>query len=440
MSYICNTPDDVREMLASIGVGSVDELFADIPASILLKRPLDLPAALSEPEVWALAGEIAGGNRQMPSFVGAGSYNHYVPSAVDALSSRSEFYTAYTPYQAEVSQGTLAAIFEFQTMVCRLTGMDVANASMYDGATALAEAVLMAVRSGNRKKVAVSGLVHPHYREVLKTYCWANDLEMKTVNHADGVTDMADAGNLLNEEFCALVVQNPNFFGSIEDIKALAETAHRTGAYLIVVVTEPLSLGMLKSPGTLGADIVCGEARSFGNPQGFGGPALGMLSAKNDFVRRMPGRLIGKTVDHNGNEAFTLTLQTREQHIRRERATSNICTNQGLCALRAVIYLSLVGNAIRDLAALNHRLASYCRHSMAEKGYEPLFDRPFFNEFAVKVQNGEAILEKLKNENILAGAHLGRYYGQYGDCVLLCCTEMNSPSDVDRLLNLLEKM
>lgn len=440
MSYICNTANDIEAMLRSIGVRDINDLFADIPGTMLLKKLIDLPQALSEVEVCELMKSIGGGNRVNTSFMGAGSYRHYIPAVVDALSSRSEFYTAYTPYQAEVSQGTLVAVFEFQTLICRLTGMDVANASMYDGATSLAEAVLMSVRTGGRKKIAVSGLIHPSYRDVLKTYCWANDLHMVEVAHHEGVTDHSAVENILDESISALVVQNPNFLGRLESLNTLADKAHRVGAHLIVAVTEPLSLGILKSPGSVGADIVCGEARSFGNPVGFGGPALGLLAAKEEFLRRMPGRLIGKTVDHDGNEAFTLTLQTREQHIRRERATSNICTNQGLCALRAVIYLSLLGNSIRELALLNHRITAYCRYRMMEIGYEPLFQGPYFNEFPVKMQNAAAILEKLSSEGIDGGVHLGKFFKEYEDSLLICCTEMVSPSMVDHFVDMLKKL
>lgn len=440
MSYASNTPEDVGLMLRSIGVESIDDLFSDIPASVRLKEALPLEAALSEVEVCALLKNIGGANRIGTSFLGAGAYNHYVPAAVDALSSRSEFYTAYTPYQAEVSQGTLAAVFEFQTMICRLTGMDVANASMYDGATSLAEAVFMSARGNNRRRVLVGGPLHPSYRRVLDTYCWANDLEVIEADSSEGTADVSRLEGMINEQTSALVVQSPNFFGCIEDLKSLADLAHSRGATLIAVVTEPLSLGLLKSPGSLGADIVCGEARSFGNPLGFGGPALGMLSAKAEFTRKMPGRLIGRTVDSAGHEAFVLTLQTREQHIRREQATSNICSNQGLCALRAVIYLSLLGKGIGELASLNHRIASYCRNRLLEKGYEPVFNKPYFNEFAIRIPGADALLDRLAGEGISAGVDLGSHFSRYKDCVLMCCTEMTSPDDVDRLIETMQKV
>jgi glycine dehydrogenase subunit 1 len=429
MKYTCGADADRAAMLASIGVRSVDELFAGIPKDFRLKGGLDLPEALSEIEVMRHMEELAGKNRPGRCFAGAGSYVHYLPAAVDALASRSEFYTAYTPYQAEVSQGTLTAIFEFQTFICRLTGMDVANASMYDGATALAESVLMSVGVSGKKTVAVADTLHPHYRRVLETYCWANDVEIRTAHGEAGVM-MTPAADALDGA-SALIIQSPNFFGCVEDVSALSSAAHAAGAHSIVVVTEPHSLGLLAPPGKSGADIVCGEAQSFGNPVGFGGPALGMLAAGAGFMRRMPGRLVGRTVDSAGKEAYALTLQTREQHIRRERATSNICTNQGLCALRAAIYLSVLGNGIRKLAILNHRLAARCKKSLSSKGFRPVFERPYFNEFAVKIPGAPAVMKRLEEEGYVPGVHLGDYYEEYEDCVLICCTEMTGPDDMD---------
>ncbi len=431
MNYTCSPDDDRSVMLRSIGVRDVDDLFADIPDALRLRTKLDLPSALSEMEIMRLIEDLAAKNRPGRCFAGAGAYIHYMPAVVDALASRSEFYTAYTPYQAEVSQGTLTAIFEFQTFVCKLTGMDVANASMYDGATALAEAVLMSAHVSGEKSVLTGDSLHPHYRSVLEAYCGANGLELRILPSAKGVMDTSALAGAIDAGTAAVLTQNPNFFGCLEDVAAITGAAHAAKAHSIMVVTEPHSLGLLAAPGKLGVDILCGEAQSFGNPVGYGGPALGILAAKGEFMRRMPGRLVGKTVDADGKEAYALTLQTREQHIRREKATSNICTNQGLCALRAVIYLSALGNAIRPLAELNHRLAARCKTMLASKGFLPVFDRPYFNEFAVKIKNAPVVMKRLEEEGFVPGVHLGDYYREYADCILVCCTEMTSPAEID---------
>ncbi len=439
MNYISNTPGDIEEMLKVIGVKSIDDLFADIPASVGLNKKTALPAPLTEIEAGDLLTEIAGRNCVLKSFIGAGVYSHYIPAVVDHLASRSEFYTAYTPYQPEVSQGTLTAIFEFQTLICRLTGMDITNASMYDGATSLAEAVFMAVRSGNRNAVIVSDTVHPHYRQVLDTYSRAGGIEVRTLKSKNGAVTAGDIDMLMDDAVSAVVVQNPNFLGCCEDLVEIADAAHSGKAYLITVVTEPMSLGILKSPGEQGADIVCGEGQSFGNPAGFGGPLLGILAAKDSFLRKMPGRLVGKTTDADGTEAYVLTLQTREQHIRRDRATSNICTNQGLCALRSVIYMTFLGNTLRELADLNHRLASYLKRRLVEMGFTPVFERPFFNEFVLSFDDVERVRSALRNDCYQFGVPLGRYYPEHENSLLLCATEMNSPADIDRLVSVIEQ-
>ncbi|TAL39963.1 MAG: aminomethyl-transferring glycine dehydrogenase subunit GcvPA [Spirochaetes bacterium] len=437
MTYTCTTNDDREHMLKEIGVGSVDDLFSDIPEAIRLGGVLDLPEPLGEQEASRLAEGLASNNRICVSFAGAGAYNHYVPAVVDALSSRSEFYTAYTPYQPEVSQGTLTAIFEFQSMIARLTGMDVANASLYDGATALVEAVLMAVRTTGRTGILVSSAVHPHYREVLRTYAWANDLQVREIPAPRGTTDPGSLKDLMDDSVAAVAIQNPNFFGCIEDLASHAAPAHGTKACLIALVTEPVSMGILKSPGACGADIACGEAASLGNYMGFGGPALGFIAAGKSFMRNMPGRLVGKSVDTDGREAYVLTLQTREQHIRRERATSNICTNQGLCALRTVMYLALVGPRLRALADLNHRLASLCKNELGKKGISPVFDAPYFNEFAVRVRDPEKTIARLAEQGMNAGVSLGRYYPEYADSLLVCCTESTTSEDIRALASML---
>ncbi len=437
MSYISITENDRKEMLKAIGVSTIDDLFHDIPASIQLDGPLDLPAPLSEPELYAHCRKIGAGNRDAVSFLGGGIYQHYIPAAVDQLAGRSEFYTAYTPYQAEVSQGTLAAIFEYQTFISRLTGMDLANASMYDGATALAEAAFMSVRSTKKDTLVVSASVHPNYLEVLKTYAWAADIKLRIVDCHEGDSNPECVEEAMGETVSAIIIQNPNFYGIIEDVKAISGLARNYGAHTIVAVTEPVSLGLLKSPGELGADIASGEAQAFGNPVGFGGPLLGFLAAKDEFMRKIPGRLIGKTADLDGNESYVLTLQTREQHIRRERATSNICTNQGLCALRATIYLSLIGNRLLELARYNHALASSVRERLIEKGYSPVFDRPFFNEFVLKIPGAKEKLSAAREKGVLAGIHLADYYPDGEDRVLVCVTECSSADDIDLLIKTL---
>ncbi len=437
MSFVSHTEEDRSRMLGAIGVKSVEDLFTDIPENLRLKDDLALPAALSEREADLLLKEAAASNGLSASFLGAGAYRHYIPAAVDQLTIRSEFYTAYTPYQPEVSQGTLTAIFEFQTMLCRLTGMEVSNASMYDGATSLAEAVLMSVRSNNRGRVLMSESVNPHYRDVLKTYAWANGLNLKEFPSEGGCCRAEALECELDADTSAVVVQSPNFFGCIEDLQKIAGVVHSGKAYLIVVVNEPLSLAMIKSPGELGADIVCGEAGSLGNPVGFGGPMLGMLAARGEFVRRMPGRLVGKTTDADGREAYVLTLQTREQHIRRERATSNICTNQGLCALRSVIYLSLLGSGLSDLARLNHRMAVHLRDRLLAKGFRRVHEGAFFNEFTLRYKGSRALAEDLRKKGFLLGVDLGAHYRDYEDCLLICTTEMNSPEEINALIEAL---
>ncbi|MEW6526583.1 MAG: aminomethyl-transferring glycine dehydrogenase subunit GcvPA [Spirochaetota bacterium] len=437
MSFLPNSDEDIRLMCKEIGVNSVEELFIDIPAQV--KNPdIQLPSPLSEQEALHSIQRTGSMNKQVCSLVGGGIYNHYVPAIVDHLSSRSEFYTAYTPYQPEVSQGTLAAIFEFQTYMCRLTGMDIANASMYDGATALAEAVLMAVRTTRKNKVLCSATVHPHYRQVLATYAWASDVSLEIVPYKSGTTDYNELSHKMNDTIACVIVQSPNFFGVIEDLEKAASIAHEHKALCITTFTEAMSLGLLKSPGECGADIACGEGQSFGNYPANGGPLLGILSCKKEFMRTIPGRLIGKTVDEEGRECYVMTLQTREQHIRRERATSNICTNEGLCALRATIYLSLVGNRLYELARTNHAAASYCVEKLVDLGYERVFDAPFFNEFVIKFNNAKDIRHKLMENGFALGIPLEEYYPELSDCLLIAATECTTKDDIDTLVKLLQ--
>jgi glycine dehydrogenase subunit 1 len=444
MRYIPHTEEDVARMLERIGVGSVEDLFVEVPEAVRLKRPLDLPEPLSESELLRELQGLAAQNATVnthSSFLGGGAYNHFSPAVVDHLISRSEFYTAYTPYQPEISQGTLQAIFEFQSLICQLTGMDAANASMYDGASACAEAVLMSVRMTRRKKVLLSKALNPRYRQTVATYCSYLGLQLEEVPvAADGRTDKAALAAGLDKETAAVILGYPNYFGVIEDLGAAADAAHGQGALLVTAVAEPVALGLLKSPGELGADIVVGEGQGFGLPLSYGGPYVGFFAATKKGLRSMPGRLIGETTDLDGKRGFVLTLATREQHIRREKATSNICSNQGLCALMATIFLSLLGKqGMRELATQNHAKADYARQQVAAlDGFSLPFDSPFFNEFVVRCEGGvEPVLARLEGEGILAGIPLAADYPELADCLLVCVTEQNSREDIDALVTAL---
>ncbi|NJC88216.1 MAG: aminomethyl-transferring glycine dehydrogenase subunit GcvPA [Desulfuromonas sp.] len=440
MRYIPHTRDDVAQMLGRIGVGSLEELFVEIPATVRLKRPLQLPAPLAEPELVrdlkALAARNATPENHV-SFLGGGAYQHFIPAAVDQLISRSEFYTAYTPYQPEISQGTLQAIFEFQTLICQLTGMDVANASMYDGASACAEAALMAVRLTRRQRVLVSKALNPRWREVVTTYCRYLDLDVVEVGYgADGRTDLDDLAARLDGRVAAVIAGYPNYFGVVEDLAALARLAQGAGAKLVAGVNEGIALGLLKSPGELGADIVAGEGQSFGIPVSFGGPYVGFFAARMKDVRAMPGRLIGETVDRDGKRGFVLTLATREQHIRREKATSNICSNQGLCALTATVFLSLLGKqGLREMAGQNLAKAAYAREQLGRiKGVDLPFAAPGFNEFVVRTARPvKEVLAALEQQGILGGIPLGPDYPELADAFLVCVTEQHRRADIEVL-------
>ncbi len=443
MNFIPNSTEQRQEMLQRIGAKSVGELFSDVLENVTLQRPLDIPPGLPEQELVRHVRGLAGKNADMDgylSFLGAGAYEHYIPSFVNQLLLRSEFYTAYTPYQPEISQGTLTAIYEFQTMVCELTGMDVANASMYDGASALAEAGLMACDSTRRNQVIVSQTIHPEHREVIRTYLYGRDVEILEIPYANGVTDLTTLEKLISSKTAAVLVQNPNFFGSIEDGASLAQAAHAAGALLAVSV-NPVSLGLLKAPGDYGADIVVGEGQPFGNPVSFGGPYLGFMACKEKYMRRMPGRIVGATVDRNGKRAFVLTLQAREQHIRREKATSNICSNEALCALAFTMHLGALGKAgIGKLSRLNLQKAHYAAARIsALPGFEPAFPTPYFNEFVVKTDMEPArINAELLKDKILGGLDLGRFFPELQNHLLFCVTETKSKADIDRLVARLE--
>ena len=439
--YIPHTEEDIRQMLKAVGVSSVDALFEGIPGEVRLQRPLELPAPLAESDLLRDMKRLAGRNATVEShvsFLGGGAYNHFIPAVVDHLVSRSEFTTAYTPYQPEISQGTLQAIFEFQTMICQLTGMDVANASMYDGASACAEAVLMAMRATRRRRVLMSQALHPHYRETVRTYCQCLDVDLVEVPWDEaGKASPQALDDLLDGETAALVTGYPNFFGVIEDVAALAGPAHEAGARLVVAVPEPVALGLLKAPGALGADIVVGEGQSFGIPLSFGGPSLGFFACRQQDLRSMPGRLVGETADGQGRRGYVLTLSTREQHIRREKATSNICSNQGLCALTATIWLALLGKkGIRELAHQNLSKTAYARGQIAAlPGFTLPFTGPVFNEFVVKVPGkAQTLLDRLAGQGILGGIALTSWYDGMDDFLLICVTEQNSRAQIDALV------
>ncbi len=425
-------------MLQHVGVASIENLFDSIPENLRLRGHLDVPAALSELELLSRFDELAARNQAAKriSFLGGGAYTHYVPTIVDHLISRSEFFTAYTPYQPEISQGTLQAIFEFQTLVCQLTGMDIANASMYDGSTAMAESVVMAERVTKRAKVIVSSAIHPQYLEVAHTYVQHAGIELQ---HAQ--TDDQSGQTLLDsidDQTAAVIVQSPNFFGCIEDITAIAKKAHAAGALMVVVVTEAMSFGLLKSPGACGADIVVAEGQSFGVPVSFGGPYVGLFATREKFARQIPGRLVGEAYDKEGRRGFVLTLATREQHIRREKATSNICTNEGLIALAATVYLETMGRrGVQEAAQQCAQKAHYAAREIATiDGFALPYSAPFFNEFVVSAPIPAAsLLEKLASEKgIDGGLALSRFDSNRSNDFLVCVTETNTRAQIDALL------
>jgi len=437
--YFPSSEKDVKEMLSEIGISSEDELFSSIPEEFRLKKPLELPPPMDELSLFKHFKDISKKNRtDLIPFIGAGAYPHYIPSVVDYLSSRGEFLTPYTPYQPELSQGTLQVIFEYQTLISNLTGMEVSNASLYDGATATAESALMAWRIKKGEKILVSSTLHPFWRETLKTYLKNFSIEIFEIPYReDGRIDLDKAEKLVDEKTFAIIVQSPNFFGVIENLKEVSDFAKGKNILFLVGVSEAISLGLLKPPGEFGADIVFGEAQSFGLPISFGGPYLGFISSKMDFVRQMPGRIAGETVDRNGKRGFVLTLSTREQHIRREKATSNICTNQAWCALRATIYLETLGRkGLMKLAKLNLSKATYAKGKIGKiQGIRIRFNSPTFNEFVVEFEKPlEPIYEKLEEEGFIAGFPLSKYYKDLKNSVLLCFTEIHSKEIIDRFV------
>jgi glycine dehydrogenase subunit 1 len=442
MRYLPSASLEDQALLDAIGVKNVEELLCGVPEPLRLKKSLNLPLKSSELEVLRQFEAMAGQNTIFSSsFLGAGAYAHFVPTAIDMLTSRQEWFTAYTPYQPEISQGTLQHIFEYQTLICDLTGLDVSNASMYDGGTACVEAALMAVRAQKKKNtILISKGLHPYYEEALRTNIAPHDgLKLTQVELRDGTTDMADLNGKLSSDVACVLVGYPNFLGCVEDLKAISDVVKTAGALLVSVTQESLAFGWLEAPGKLGADMACGEAMSFGNPTSFGGPFLGFLAVKDGHKREMPGRIVGQTQDLNGKRGFVLTLASREQHIRRDKATSNICSNQGLVALRANIFLQLVGpEGLKALAAQNAAKAQYLQSELIETGkFDPVFTTPFFNEFVLNYTGdvnklSEACMEK----GILPGLPIGQYYPSMPNCMLWCATELNTKQEIDNLASL----
>jgi glycine dehydrogenase subunit 1 len=444
MPYLYLTPEDETTMLAAIGAGSIDDLFAMVPPEMRLERPLAIPPAMTEIELTQHMTALAAKNEHANSkicFLGGGSYDHFIPAAVDELAGRGEFYTSYTPYQAEVSQGNLQVVFEYQSLITRLTGLDVSNASLYDGGSAAAEAVLMAVSSTKRYgKVITAASVHPEYRQTIATYLENLGVELITVGTPDGIVKPQDLAAAVDETTACIVVQQPNFFGCIEDADSLATIAHDAGA-LVVAAFDPISLGLLKRPGDWGADIAVAEGHTLGTPMQYGGPYLGIMACREKLVRRMPGRIAGETVDRRGKRCFVLTLQTREQHIRREKATSNVCTNQGLFALRATIYLSLLGpQGLKETANLCLQKSRYCAEQLCKhKRFELAFNAPTLKEFVIRDKNNRVddLLGAALAAGYLAGVPLRQWYPKLSDCLSIAVTEKRTKQEIDALVALL---
>jgi glycine dehydrogenase subunit 1 len=444
MRYLPTTAREQKEMLGTIGAASIEDLLVRVPAKARLARPLALPPALAEMDLVRHMRALAAKNADADStvcFLGGGSYDHYVPSPINHLVLRGEFLTAYTPYQPEASQGTLRTIFEYQTMIAELYGMDVANASIYDGGSSLAEAALMAHSVTGRTELIVAKSVNPLYRQVVETYIDGPGLRLREAPVADGIADVDAVRKLCGPKTAAVIVQSPNFYGCLENVRALAEAAHEAGA-LVVVVSEPVNLGVLEAPGKLGADIVVGEGQGLGVPLSFGGPNLGVFAARKDLVRRMPGRLVGATVDLEGERGFVLTLQTREQHIRRAKATSNICTNVALCALMATIYLSTLGKAgLVRVGELSTAKAHYAAEQLTKiPGVSLKFAAPFFKEFTLALpKSPERVVAKLARQGILAGVPLKRFDRTLKDCLLVAVTEKRTREEIDQFAAALAK-
>lgn len=436
MRYLPHTDEEIEEMLAVVGRKSLDELFCSVPGDCRFEGSMELPAPMDEWQLTDHARQLAEAMQVKHTdnvLIGAGSYHHNIPETIRTLMSRSEFLTAYTPYQPEMAQGTLQGIYEYQTLTARLLGMDVANASIYDGASSLAEGLLMGLRVAKKKaRVAVSAAVQPHYRQVARAYLEPTCYEMVELPVGpDGRTDLSGLAAI--GDVAAVAIQSPNFFGVIEDLETLGVAVHAAGALFITSFTEPLAYGLLKNPGSCGADIVCGEGQSFGLPRSFGGAALGMFACRDEFVRNMPGRLVGQTQDLDGKRGFVLTLSTREQHIRREKATSNICSNQGICTLIAAMYMSsLGGSGLGELARLNYSKAEYFKNILQARGATIVFQSPTFNEFVVEFrQDFRPAFDRLLQQKIVAGLELGKYYAEHAGRYLFCVTETTGKEIMD---------
>ncbi|MGB2768303.1 MAG: aminomethyl-transferring glycine dehydrogenase subunit GcvPA [Candidatus Zixiibacteriota bacterium] len=447
MSFVPNTEQNRREMLTKIGVKDFSELLRVVPDSVRLTGDLKLPPALSELELTRLLGEVASRNKdasQMICFLGGGAYDHFIPAIVDHIISRSEYYTAYTPYQAEVSQGTLQTIYEFQSLICELTGMEAANASMYDGATAAAEAALLAHAHTRRDGILVAGSLNPNYRKVLDTYCGSIKLKVDTLPLAEeeGRIDSEAAKSKISDKVACVIIQTPNFFGLLENVKEIESLVHSVGA-LLVLVCDPISLGILKTPGEYNADIAVGEGQGLGNSLYLGGPYLGYFACRRSLIRKMPGRLVAATTDTRGRVGYVMTLQTREQHIRREKATSNICTNQALCALAACVYLSLMGKAgIRKVVELCLQKSHYTAEKITQlDGFSRRFDGPFFKEFVITTPlPAKEVVGRLLKKNILAGMDLGIFDSNLKNELLVCVTEKRTKEEIDHLVDELREL
>jgi glycine dehydrogenase subunit 1 len=440
VSYVLNTPDDQKTMLARVGVSSIEDLFANIPAELRLKHPLAVPPALGEMELQRHVERLVGRNRSASDavcFLGGGAYEHFIPSVVDAVAGRGEFYTAYTPYQAEASQGTLQAIFEYQTLMCQLTGLEVANASLYEGASAVAEALLMALGVTQRTgEVLVAESVHPEYRQTLATYTANLHCRLTTLPTPDGFLNPDDVAKAVNDSTVCVIAQSPNFFGHLEEMSAIGEAARKAGAVFIASF-DPVCAGVLKRPGDYGADIAVAEGQGLGVPLGYGGPYLGILACRDEYLRKVPGRLVGQTTDRNGKRCWVLTLQTREQHIKREKATSNICTNQGLLALRAAVHLASLGpQGLKETAELCVRKAHYAAVELCKiPGVSMRYRTPFAKEFTVRVKGDiPTLLARLRDSGYHAGLPLGRWYPQLADCMTVAVTEKRTRSEIDGLV------
>ena len=441
MGYTPNTPEEIRDMLAVIGAGSVEDLFAPIPQELRAKS-FDLPAGMSEFELTALMrARAAAGGSDITPFIGGGVYDHVIPAAVGHLASRAEFYTAYTPYQPECSQGTLQALFEYQSAICRMTGMEASNASLYDGGTAVAEAALMALRITGRHAIVLDATVNPLHREVVCEYLGSLEAKVTQVAPKGCGSDLERLMACIGDETAAVVVQTPNFFGSVEDFAALADKAHQHGA-LLVVSCYPIALGLVQTPGEMGADIAVGEGQSLGNTLSFGGPYFGFIATKKRYIRNMPGRIVGETVDKEGRRGYVLTLQAREQHIKRHKATSNICSNQSLCALRGLIFASALGKkGFQELAALNYDKAQYAKSVLSKvQGVSVLNAGSTFNEFTISLpKGGAAVVESLLASGVAAGVPLGEYYPGMDNALVVTVTEKRTKGEIDRLAALLEE-